>query len=154
MPHTPRIDLCRSLLLLLPLLASCTPVTKLITFTTNPTGAEIIVNGKKLPDASPASAKVNQQHDLSVVAIKEGYELSSTTVPTTTSRWRAWLWTRHDPDTRYLDVDEVSLRLKPIPKLEEQPKPALPIDLPPFDPSVKIPLFSPDENVQLIKKEE
>ncbi len=137
------------------LLLSCTPTKKPMLFSTTPAGADIYVNGKKLPFASPVSSEVDQQHDVTVTAMKEGYELKTTTVPTQVSRWRSWLWTRHDPDTRYIDIDAVSLTLKKIPTLESVPDPAESIELPPFDPSIKLPLIPVGgEGVELIKKED
>ncbi len=121
--------------------SSCTSATKSISFSTSPAGATIIVNGEELPQTSPLTAEVGQQQNLTVTAVKEGYEIASTVVPTEVSHWRAWLWTRYDKDARYIDIDEVHLELKPIPTLEDVTREGSSMGLPAYDPSVKLPLI-------------
>ncbi len=134
-----RLRLLISTLLLC--LSSCTSATKSITFTTSPAGASIIVNGEELPQTSPVTAEVEQQQNLTVTAVKEGYELASTVVPTEISYWRAWLWTRYDKDARYIEADEVYLKLQPVATIESVVQEGRSMGLPAYDPSVKLPLI-------------
>ncbi len=121
--------------------SSCTSATKSILFSTSPEGATIIVNGEELPQTSPVTAEVEQQQNLTVTAILKDYEIASTVVPTEISHWRAWLWTRYDKDTRYIETDEVHLELTPIPTLEDIIQQRSSSTLPAYDPSVKLPLL-------------
>ncbi len=120
---------------------ACTSSTKSIHFVTSPPDATIVVNGKELDHTSPITADVPQQENLSVTAIKDGYEIASTLIPTRISLWRSWLWTRYDKDARYIDTDEVYLELNAIPTLEQYTEQGSPTDLPAYDPSVKLPLL-------------
>ncbi len=124
--------------LLILLLASCTQSTKMISFTSSPSGASIAVNGRLLEGKTPLSAEVNQQKDLSIVANKKGYSVATKTLFTETNFWRTLLWTKYDAKSRYIEADSVHIDLEALPKLESY----TPSKLPAYKPSDPPPLRS------------
>lgn len=95
------------------LLASCVGK-KDFTVNTYPQGAAITINGEPV-GTSPVTTEIAQDKDLSILALKPGYEAASETVPTQTNTLLAIIWTKRDPYAQYIEPDEVTIPLKKIP---------------------------------------
>ena len=92
--------------------------TKKLTILTQPTGADVSVNGVMLKGKTPLTIEVSQKKDLGIVASKPGYETAAHTVKTRSNWWLALLWTKNDPRAQYIEEDEVMISLKKIPAAE------------------------------------
>lgn len=80
---------------------------------TTPDGADITINGKPA-GKSPVTVEIDQSRALAIVAHKPGYQSASETVPTRTNWFLSLLWTENDPKARYIDMDEITIPLRPI----------------------------------------
>lgn len=98
-------------------LASCMG-TKEISIYTEPDGATIYINGVPQKGATPMTVEVKQEKDLGIVACKPGYETAACTLRTQSKWWLALLWTKDDPRARFIEEDEVMLKLNKIPSPE------------------------------------
>lgn len=96
------------------LFLSCTS-TKKFTIYTDPPGANVCINGKKVEGKTPLTLEIEQGKDLGIVVDKPGYAVASKTVTTQTSWWKAILWTKNDPKAQYIEEDDVHIRMKVIP---------------------------------------
>lgn len=102
--------------------------------TSDPTGAEVTVNGKPV-GVTPLVTRVKQDKSLAIVAFKPGYRVASKTVPTKTNWWRTLLWTKHDPKAQYLEESSAHLHLTPVVSSAAY-KPSV---LPAYAPGAKLP---------------
>jgi len=118
------------------LLISCSQGMKDFTILTNPSGADIYINGERAKGLSPLTTEVNQSRDLAIVAIKPGYEVETKKISTETNFWKALIWTQKDPLAQYIEQDSVSITLKRIQSLKN------------YKPS-KIPKFAPPKPLDI-----
>ena len=95
-------------------LASCIG-TKELKVTSNPDGAEVVINGVKKPGVTPMTLEVKQDKDLGIVVSKPGYQSAAKTLFTRTNFWLSLLWTNTDPRSQYIAEDEVDFTLEKIP---------------------------------------
>lgn len=95
-------------------MASCIG-TKKLTIRTDPSGADVSINGVPMSEKTPFSLEISQKKDLGIVASKPGYESAAHTLTTRTNWWLSLLWTKNDPRAQYIEEDEVTLTLKKIP---------------------------------------
>lgn len=92
------------------LLTSCAgPVP--FTVTSNPSGAEVTINGKPCGRTPVTIPEMAQGKELAVVAYKPGYQAETVKVPVETGFWSALLWTSDDPKAQYLSKTRVHLNL-------------------------------------------
>lgn len=111
-------------------LAACS-TTKDFTIITDPVGASVSINGKKIEGvATPATVEIDQTKNLAITVEKPGYQLDSEIIKTTTNWWRDLIWTEYSPYSRYIEEDEITISLKKI----ASPAAFKPTPLPPFNP--------------------
>lgn len=89
--------------------------TKDFTIHTAPEGATVNLNGKVQEGVTPMTLRIKQDKDLGIVVRKPGYQSAAETVRTRTSMWQSILWTGHDPRAQYIEEDEITIPLSPIP---------------------------------------
>lgn len=107
------------------LLFSCTIAFALVscvgqknfTIHTAPEGASVTINGKALPGTTPITTEIKQDRDLGIVVRRQGYETTSHTVVTKPHRLLGFIWTQDDPRARYIEEDEVTIPMTPIPSV-------------------------------------
>lgn len=99
-----------SLLAVALLLASCAgPVP--FTVTSNPSGAEVTINGKPSGRTPVTVPEMEQGKELVVVAYKPGYQSETVKVPVETGFWSGLVWTEDDPKAKYLAKTRVHMNL-------------------------------------------
>lgn len=92
------------------LLASCAgPVP--FTVTSNPSGAEVTINGKPSGRTPVTIPEMEQGKELVVVAYKPGYQSETVKVPVETGFWSGLVWTEDDPKAKYLAKTRVHMNL-------------------------------------------
>ncbi len=93
-------------------LISCSS-TKDFTVKTNPVGADIFINGKSV-GKSNLTTKIAQNRVLTVMACKDGYVVTSTTIEPKTNRFMSWFWPEDSPGVRYIEGDEITINLEKL----------------------------------------
>lgn len=101
---------------------------KQFTIVTEPEGAQISINGKEV-GTSPLTLDIEQDKNLGIVAYKPGYQVASETVPTRTSRFLSFIWTKDSPYVKYIEEDEIMLPMRKIATVENY----RPTSLEPYD---------------------
>lgn len=82
---------------------------------TEPEGASITINGKSYTGSTPMEIRISQKKDLAIVATKPNYQTAAYTLTTKPGFWSSLVWTKNDPRAQYIEENEVTLRLQPIP---------------------------------------
>lgn len=95
------------------LLASCAS-TKEILVRSSPSGADIVVNGRKV-GVTPASIPVDQKYPVEIVLEKQGYVTATRTLTPEPTAMGSILWTSGDPRSKAIRENEVTLSLKELP---------------------------------------
>lgn len=108
---------------------SCTHETKQLRIDTQPQGADVSVNGKYV-GKSPVETEILQRHDQGITASKEGYENASSVLRTKRDTFLGLLWGKEDPRSNYIEEDQTSLILRPIPTINNY----TPTEMPSFEP--------------------
>lgn len=85
--------------------------TKEFTIITEPSGAQITLNGKEV-GTSNLTVEIDQRQDLGIVAVKPGYQVAAATVETKVNPFLSFIWTDESPYARYIDEDEVTIPLR------------------------------------------
>lgn len=96
--------------------ASCTHETKQLRIYTQPQGADVSVNGKYV-GKSPVETEIMQRHDQGITASKEGYENTSSVLRTKRDTFLGLVWGKEDPRSNYIEEDETTLILRPVPTI-------------------------------------
>lgn len=105
------------------MLAACS-TTKNIYVSSQPEGADIVINGKKV-GRTPDFILVDQKYPVEIVLEKPGYVSTSRTLTPEPSTMGKVLWTSDDPRSNVIRENAVTLRMKKVaaPKVLAAPAP-------------------------------
>lgn len=85
--------------------------TKEFTINTEPSGAQITINGREV-GTSNMTLEIDQDKDLGIVAVKPGYQVAAATVETRVNRFLSFIWTNESPYAKYIEEDSVTIPLQ------------------------------------------